>query len=64
VKTDWPLTRCILLVNSVEQKEGVIDADAVLIKGFQAAKLTGTVEQLLSERENDSKIKSYSKDVP
>jgi DNA-binding NarL/FixJ family response regulator len=56
LKTDWPKTRCILLVDSVEQKEGVTDTDAVLIKGFPAAKLVGTVEQLLSERENDSQI--------
>ncbi|MCJ7662088.1 MAG: response regulator [Anaerolineales bacterium] len=64
LKTDWPKTRCILLVDSVEQKEGVIDADAVLIKGFPAEKLIGTVEQLLSQREIDSPIKSNSTDEP
>ena len=64
VKTDWPLTRCILLVDSVEQKEQVIDADAVLIKGFPTEKLMGTVEELLSQREIDSPIKSNSTDEP
>ena len=49
VKTDWPLTRCIILVDCVEQMEGVTDADAVLIKGFSAEQLNGTVEELLSD---------------
>jgi len=62
MKTQWPLIRCIILVNSIEQKEIVIDADAVLIKGFPVAKLIGTVDELLSQRENDIKFKSNSKD--
>lgn len=60
MKTQWPRARCILLVNSFEQKEDVTDADAVLIKGFPVEKLNGTVEQLLAQRENDIKVKSNS----
>ena len=60
MKTQWPRARCILLVNSFEQKEDVTDADAVLIKGFPVEKLNGTVEELLAQRENDIKVKSNS----
>jgi len=62
MKAQVPLARCIFLVNSLEQKEIVIDADAVLIKGFPVKKFIGTVEELLSQRENDIKVKSNSKD--
>jgi DNA-binding NarL/FixJ family response regulator len=51
IKTQLPSARCILLVNSFEQKEDVIDADAVLIKGFPGQKFITIVEKLLSERE-------------
>ena len=61
IKNQWPLIPCILLVDSIEQEESVIDADAVLIKGFPVAKLIGTIEELLSQRENDIRMKSYSK---
>jgi hypothetical protein len=60
MKTQWPRARCILLVNSFEQKEDVTDADAVLIKGFPVEKLNGTIEELLAQRENDIKVKSNS----
>ena len=60
MKTQWPRARCILLINSFEQKEDVTDADAVLIKGFPVEKLNGTVEELLAQRENDIKVKSNS----
>ena len=60
MKTQWPRARCILLVNSFEQKEDGTDADAVLIKGFPVEKLNGTVEELLAQRETDIKVKSNS----
>ena len=60
MKTQWPRARCILLVNSFEQKEDAKGADAVLIKGFPVEKLNGTVEELLAQRENDIKVKSNS----
>jgi DNA-binding NarL/FixJ family response regulator len=49
IKTQLPLARCILLVNSFEQKEDVIGADAVLIKGFPGTKFIRTVEELLAQ---------------
>jgi len=60
MKTQWPRARCILLVNSFEQKEDVTDADAVLIKGFPVEELNETIEELLAQRENDIKVKSNS----
>jgi hypothetical protein len=50
VKSRWPLTRCLALADCVEQKEEAesAGADAVLIKGFTAAKFTATIEELLS----------------
>jgi DNA-binding NarL/FixJ family response regulator len=50
VKSRWPLTRCLALADCVEQKEEAesAGADAALIKGFTAAKLTATIEGLLT----------------
>ena len=62
MKTQLPVIRCILLVNSIEQKEDVIDADIVLVKGFPVEKLIGSVEELLSQRENDIQNRFNSKD--
>jgi DNA-binding NarL/FixJ family response regulator len=49
MKTQLPLARCILLVNSFELKEDVIGANTVLIKGFPGAKFIRTVEELLAQ---------------
>ena len=53
IKTRWPSTRCIVLADDVRQQQEAeaAGADAVLIKGFPAAKLTATIEGLLSEEE-------------
>ena len=51
IKTEWPQTRCIALAdNGRQQREAqAAGADAVLIKGFPAAKLFETVDRLLPE---------------
>lgn len=54
IKSSWPLTRCILLVDSVEQTKEVENADAVLIKGFTAEKLFEVIEDLSFQGEVDS----------
>jgi DNA-binding NarL/FixJ family response regulator len=53
IKTRWPLTRCIALADDIEQQREAksAGADVVLIKGFAAAKLIATVEELLSQKE-------------
>jgi DNA-binding NarL/FixJ family response regulator len=53
IKTRWPSTRCIILADDVQQQREAkaAGADAVLIKGFPAAKLTATIEGLLSREE-------------
>jgi DNA-binding NarL/FixJ family response regulator len=50
VRSRWPLTRCLALADCVEQEEEAesAGADAVLIKGFTAAKFAETIEGLLS----------------
>jgi DNA-binding NarL/FixJ family response regulator len=53
IKAAWPLTRCIVLANDVRQQQEAkaAGADVVLLKGFSAAKLIATVEELLSQKE-------------
>ena len=54
IKSSWPLIRCILLVDSVDQAKEAENADAVLIKGFTAEKLFETIEDLSFQGEVDS----------
>ena len=53
IKARWPWTHCIILADGVRQQQEAeaAGADAVLIKGFLAAKLVATVEDLLSQEE-------------
>ena len=52
IKSQWPQTRCIVLVGSVEQEQAVKEADAVLIEGFSPSHLLATIEDLLAHSEN------------
>jgi DNA-binding NarL/FixJ family response regulator len=52
IKSQWPQTRCIVLVGSVEQEREVKEADAVLIEGFSPSHLLATIEDLLAQSEN------------
>jgi DNA-binding NarL/FixJ family response regulator len=49
IKATWPLVRCIVLADDVRQQQEAkaAGADGVLLKGFSAAKLIATVEELL-----------------
>jgi DNA-binding NarL/FixJ family response regulator len=47
IKSQWPQTRCIVLVGSVEEEQAVEEADAVLIEGFSPSHLLATIEALL-----------------
>ena len=51
IKSSWPLIRCILLVDSVDQAKEAENADAVLIKGFTAEKLFEIIEDLSDQGE-------------
>ena len=53
IRTRWPLTRCIVLADDVQQQQEseAAGADAVLIKGFPAVKLVATIEGLLSQED-------------
>jgi len=53
IKVTWPLIRCIVLADDVRQQQEAktAGADVVLLKGFAAAKLIATVEELLSQKE-------------
>jgi len=62
IKSSWPLIRCILLVDSVDQEKEAENADAVLIKGFAAEKLFATIEDLLYQGETDSQSEPNSED--
>jgi DNA-binding response OmpR family regulator len=52
IKARWPQARCILLANDAQQfQEGEsAGADAVLLKGFPAARLAATIVGLLSQK--------------
>ena len=52
IKSQWPQTRCIVLVGGVEQEREVKEADAVLIEGFSPSLLLATIEDLLAQPEN------------
>ena len=62
IKSSWPLIRCILLVDSVDQQKEAENADAVLIKGFAADKLFATIEDLFYQEETDSQPEPNSED--
>ena len=62
IKSSWPLIRCILLVDSVDQEKEAENADAVLIKGFTAEKLFGTIEDLFYQGETDSQSEPNSEE--
>ena len=62
IKSSWSFIRCILLVESADQKREVENADAVLIKGFTAEKLFGTIEDLFYQGETDSQPVPNSED--
>ena len=51
IKNKWPQTRCIVLVDSVEQERAFKEADAVLIEGFSPSRLMATIEELLAQPE-------------
>ena len=50
IKEEWSQTRSIVLVkdSQQQQKAQVAGADVVLIKGYPAARLIATIEELLS----------------
>lgn len=51
-KTRWPQARCVFLANDVQQQQEAeaAGADAVLLKGFPAARLVATMVRLLPEQ--------------
>ena len=49
IKSQWPQSQCIVLVDSVEQEREVKEADAVLLEGFSPAHLLATIEDLLAK---------------
>ena len=53
IKTRWPQTRCIGLVEDIEQQQETksAGADVVLIVGFPPARFIAAVEELLSPEE-------------
>ena len=55
IDSQWPGIRCIALTDSVQQKQTAetLEADVVLLKGFQAAKLIAVTEGLLSQQDSD-----------
>ena len=52
IKNEWPQTRCIVLVDNVEQEREVKEADAVLLEGFSPSLLLTTIENLLAQSES------------
>jgi DNA-binding NarL/FixJ family response regulator len=50
IKAEWPQARCTVLADNVQQQQEATaaGADAVLLKGFPAARLVATIEKLLS----------------
>ena len=55
IESQGPGIRCIALTDSVQQKQAAetLEADIVLFKGFQAAKLIAVTEELLSQQDSD-----------
>lgn len=56
IKTQWPRTQLIVLVEDTTQEKvaEASDADCVLMKGFSAKKLVARIEVLLSRTENNN----------
>jgi DNA-binding NarL/FixJ family response regulator len=50
IKARWPETRCIVLVDNVQQQwiAKAAGADSALLVGFPAAKFVSTIQELLS----------------
>ena len=50
IKARWPETRCIVLVDNVQQQwiAKAAGADSALLVGFPAAKFISTIQELLS----------------
>ena len=50
IKTRWPETRCIVLVDNVQQQwiAKAAGADSALLVGFPASKFVSTIQELLS----------------
>jgi len=49
IKSQWPETTCIVLVDSVEQEREVKEADAVFLEGFSPSLLLETIIKLLAQ---------------
>ena len=64
IKAQWPQIYLIVLVEDVAQQEDAkaSGADSVLIKGFSVQKLVALIEDLLSQKENTSRIEPDTKD--
>lgn len=62
IKARWPATPCLVLVNDEQQyqKAQASGADLVLVKGYPAAKLLATIEDLLTQRESGRGIERDS----
>ena len=62
IKACWPSTPILVLVNDEQQFQKAQDtgADLVLIKGYPAAKLLATIEDLLTQKESDNRIECDS----
>ena len=56
IKTRWPLTRCIALVEDIEQQQEAesAGADVVLIAGFPPARFIAAIEEMLSHGKEGS----------
>jgi DNA-binding response OmpR family regulator len=64
IKAQWPQIYLIVLVEDVAQQEDAeaSGADSVLIKGFSVQKLVSLIDDLLSQKENTSRIEPDTKD--
>ena len=64
IKAEYPHTHCVVLTENDLQRQRAQDAgsDLVLPKGFPAAKLVALIENLLSHKGKDTRIKPDSKD--
>jgi len=55
IQSQWPSIRTIAIAHNMEQEyeAQAVDADSVLLSGFQATKLIAVIEELLSQRKGD-----------
>jgi len=55
IQSQWPSIRTIAIAYNMEQEHEAqaVDADSVLLSGFQATKLIAVIEELLSQRKGD-----------